>query len=64
MRKGFGNRNWKPAKVKRFNPDSLFISEKVREYLANDGKITKIVMDEEAYKKFMSLHCAFQDKLM
>jgi len=46
----------KKRKRKRsnFQPDSDFINDAVEEYLKAGGKITRVEIDEEAYRDFIS----------
>ena len=42
-------------KRQKFNPDWDFCQNAVAEYLQKGGKITKLEIDEESYKKFVSI---------
>jgi hypothetical protein len=42
MKNNFGNKTWKPKKVKNdFKPDRKFIKSAVQEFLSTGGKIKK-----------------------
>lgn len=53
MKKFINKRRFKKGLVK-FKPSSEFLQQAVNEYLANGGKITKLVFDEKSFKDFIA----------
>ncbi len=39
-----------------FEPNRIFVKSAIDEYLKKGGKITKIVVDENSFKDFLSLN--------
>ncbi len=53
-------KKWTPRKkIKKrqvsFNPNRKFVESAIDEYLRKGGKITRVIVDEESYRDFVSL---------